>query len=87
MNGVNVKNAISAIEVAKRVQKVLGSEGSRVLADLLTERGKQAKDGSELGRAFERGYEAGLNDGCRVANVTVDALDVQAVVDAVYGSE
>lgn len=82
---INVNSMVEAIETAKRVQKLLAKESSHALADIIADRG-DARDASPEGQAFERGYMAGMNACCKVANITVEDLDANEVAVAVYGS-
>ncbi len=86
MNGVNVKNALSAVRLAKRIMNLVEQESGRRLVMELETRGKQARQAGDVGDALERGFKDGLNVGCRIAKIQVDELDTAELINAVYGS-
>lgn len=87
MDGLNIKNTLAAIRIAERVAKVLSGESGRRLVRILDERGKQARMSGETADAFERGFSEGLNAGCAISKFDVHELAVDAICDAVYGSD
>lgn len=89
MSKLTVKDALAALKITRRLQKVLGMAQSKLLQNIMSDRAKEPQPVREPHeqKMYELGYKEGLNDGCRVANLSFDDLGIEEVISAAYGPD
>ena len=82
---MNVNSTMYAIKLAERLFAEFNNESNERLSRELLERDKLPKDGSDAGKAFERGFEAGLKLALKACKFDMGEMSVSTIVDAVNG--